>query len=385
MEIKKELNGNALTLLISGRLDTTTVPEAENIIFSSLDGVTSIVIDCKSLDYVSSAGLRVILKLKKQMNEFKIINANLDVYDVFEMTGFTEMMDISKAMREIDVTGCPIIGKGYYGTVYRISKEMIVKVYKECVSLENINRERDLARRAFILGIPTAIAFDIVKVGNCYGSIFELLDAKTLGTLIMDNPNNLEQYIDKYTEVMNIIHSSEVKPDELKSKKLEVLGWAKEIENRLDKESYTRLISLIEGIPECNNIVHGDYHVKNLMGQGDDMFIIDMDTLSRGNCIFEYAFMFSAYIAYQTVEKDNCLKFFGIPQDILNKIFRSTLEKTYPSYNKDQIDLLLCKAQIISYIQLVPRFIEENIRPEETELFLKTLPELINKVDNLVP
>jgi len=385
MKISKENKNEITTFILEGRLDSSSANEAEKNFLSSIEGVKNLILDCKALDYISSAGLRVVLKLKKLINNFKIINANLDVYDVFEMTGFTEMMDISKSLREIDVTGCPIIGKGYYGTVYRLSKEVIVKVYREDVSLESINRERALARRAFVLGIPTAISYDLVKVENCYGSVFELLDAKTLATLIIENPDKLDSYIDQYANVMNIIHHSEVKPDELKSKREEVLGWVKEIENLLDKESYTKLYKLVEDIPESNNIVHGDYHVKNLMAQGNEMFIIDMDTLSRGNCIFEYAFMYSSYISYQAVEKDNCVKFFGIEQPILNKVFRRTLEKKYQLYSKEEIDLLIIKSQIISYVQLIPRFAEDQCRPDEKELFLKTLPELLKKVDTLLP
>ena len=140
--------------------------------------------DAQELEYISSAGLRMILRIKKTNDNTKVINCNSEVFEVFEITGFSEMMDISKAYRSISVDGCEIIGDGFFGTVYRINPETIVKVYKKPDCLEMVKNEKELARKAFVLGIPTAIPYDIVKVGNSYGSVFELLDCKSLDTLI---------------------------------------------------------------------------------------------------------------------------------------------------------------------------------------------------------
>ena len=122
---------------------------------------------------------RIILRLKKNNASLKIINVSSDVYEIFEMTGFSEIMPIEKAYREFSVEGCEIIGQGANGKVYRIDPETIIKVYNNPDSLPDIKRERELARKAFVLGIPTAIPYDVVKVGDGYGSVFELLNAKS--------------------------------------------------------------------------------------------------------------------------------------------------------------------------------------------------------------
>lgn len=79
------------------------------------------------------------------------------------MTGFTDIIDIRKAMREVSVEGCEIIGKGGHRTVYRIDGDTIVKLYNEDEPFDEIEREISYSKKAFVYGIPTAISFDIVK------------------------------------------------------------------------------------------------------------------------------------------------------------------------------------------------------------------------------
>ena len=96
MKINKTLNGSALTLAVEGRLDTTTAPELEQEIKSSLDDVTELVMDFAKLDYISSAGLRVLLSAHKMMKKdgMKVIHANQMVMEVFEVTGFADILNI---------------------------------------------------------------------------------------------------------------------------------------------------------------------------------------------------------------------------------------------------------------------------------------------------
>ena len=97
MEIEKALNGTELTLKIMGRLDTVTAPELEACLKESLDGVANLVMDFAALDYISSAGLRVILQAQKTMNkqgDMLIKNVNETINEVFEMTGFVDILNI---------------------------------------------------------------------------------------------------------------------------------------------------------------------------------------------------------------------------------------------------------------------------------------------------
>ena len=97
MTIDKQINGSELTLSLTGRLDTTTAPELEAIIKENIAGVTNLVMDFAGLEYLSSAGLRVILSAQKTMNkqgEMVIRNINETINEVFEITGFIDILTI---------------------------------------------------------------------------------------------------------------------------------------------------------------------------------------------------------------------------------------------------------------------------------------------------
>ena len=97
MTIKKDCNGSALTLTVEGRLETTTAPELEAVIKNELDGVTELTFDFSNLDYISSAGLRVLLSAQKKMNaqgSMKVTNANEIVNEIFSITGFSDILTI---------------------------------------------------------------------------------------------------------------------------------------------------------------------------------------------------------------------------------------------------------------------------------------------------
>ena len=97
MIIEKNLAGTALTLTLSGRLDTTTAPQLEAELKASLAGVEHLVLDFAALDYLSSAGLRVLLAAQKIMNkqgDMVVHNVNETIAEIFDVTGFCDILTI---------------------------------------------------------------------------------------------------------------------------------------------------------------------------------------------------------------------------------------------------------------------------------------------------
>ncbi len=97
MNITTTKNADALTLALEGRLDTMTAPELEQTLKAELDGVTALTFDLKDLEYISSAGLRVLLSAQKTMNTqgtMKVTNVNDTIAEVFEITGFSDILTI---------------------------------------------------------------------------------------------------------------------------------------------------------------------------------------------------------------------------------------------------------------------------------------------------
>ena len=97
LDIKKTIEGEKALLELSGRIDSNTAVKLEQAVKASIDGVTELTLDMKETEYISSAGLRVLLAAKKQMNKqgkMKVLNVNETVMEVFEITGFADILTI---------------------------------------------------------------------------------------------------------------------------------------------------------------------------------------------------------------------------------------------------------------------------------------------------
>ena len=97
MKISKTKNGTELAVALEGRLDTVTAPELEKELKGSLDGVSELTLDFAGLEYISSAGLRVLLSAQKTMNKqggMKLINVNETIMEIFEVTGFSDILTV---------------------------------------------------------------------------------------------------------------------------------------------------------------------------------------------------------------------------------------------------------------------------------------------------
>ena len=201
--IKKTTYNGDFAIALQGQIDTANAATVEESIKNLLEGqeVTLLVLDAQNLRYISSAGLRVLLRLLKSGKKLKMVNVSPEVYEILEVTGFSEMITVEKAFREVSIEGCEIIGQGSNGIVYRLDPETIVKVYRNADALEEMQREREISRKAFVLGIPTAIPYDVVRVGDKFGTVFELLNARSITKLILAEPEKLDEYVAVFVEI----------------------------------------------------------------------------------------------------------------------------------------------------------------------------------------
>ncbi len=381
----KAENGK-LRLSFRGRIDSGNAKEVEEEVMKLRreNPGLSAVIDCRDLEYISSAGLRVILRMRKDDKDLCVTNVSSEVFDIFEMTGFTEMMTVEKAYREISVEGCDVIGRGSNGTVYRTDPETIVKVYNNPNAIDDIRHEREVARRALILGIPTAIPYDIVRVGNTYGSVFELLNAKPFSQLITEQPDRLEYYITLYVDLLKRIHCTDVPGGQFPDQREVALKWVRFLKDHLETPLYEKLLSLVEAVPKCIRMIHGDYHTKNVMMQNDEVLLIDMDTLAVGNPVFEFSSIFLAYRGFGELDHSHVTDFIGVSYEqagtILNETLRRYLGTDDPAVLEDHMN----RAKAVGYARLLRRTIRRE--PDNTALIShcrEQLTAILPKVNSL--
>ena len=383
-------NGNLLTIFLKGHIDSANAGDVEKEIevARAQSSASDLLLDASELNYISSAGLRVILRLRKQMPDLSVINVSPEVYEIFDMTGFTEMINVQKAYRQISVEGCEVIGQGANGKVYRIDPDTIVKVYLNPDSLPEIHRERELARTAFVLGVPTAIPYDVVRVGEGYGSVFELLNADSFVKLLTKGKKSLDEVAKMSIDLLKLIHSTEVKPGSMPDMKAVALDWADFLKDYLPEDLYTKLHDLVAAVPEDHHMMHGDYHLKNVMLQNGESLLIDMDTLCYGHPVFELASMFNAYVGYGELDHDITLNFMGIPFETAKEFWDKSLKLYLDDADEETIRSVEEKAQIVGYTRIMRRRIRRNgfdteEGRAEIENCKKHLAELLPKVDTL--
>ena len=373
IDLKFDSAADTKTVFIKGRIDSSNSAEAEKELMSALQDFSgNLVIDASELEYISSAGLRVILRLKKQNNSTKIINVSSDVYEIFDMTGFTEMMDISKAYRNISIEGCEVIGEGANGKVYRIDPDTIVKVYKHPDALDEIKNERELARKAFVMGVPTAIPYDVVRVGNLYGSVFELLNAKSFAKLLIADESNADSLAKDSVDILKTIHSINLTPGELPDKKAEAVIWAEFCRPYLPDDIGEKLVRLVKDIPDTLNMLHGDYHIKNIMQQNGENLLIDMDTLAMGHPVFEFSAIYLAYKGFSCIDRNCVQDFLGISYETADVFWRSTVKYYFGTDDPERITEIENKAAIICYARVLRRTVR---KAKESEDYRKRLIE----------
>lgn len=360
--MRSKTENGILTVFPEGRIDSANAgavgAEIEDIL--NREPHSGVILDAEALQYISSAGLRFILKLRKAEPSLRIVNASHEVYDVFEMTGFTEMIDISKAYRRLSIEGCEPIGQGANGVVYRLDDETIIKVYRDPDCLPDIQRERELARKAFVLGIPTAIPYDVVRCGDTYGSVFELLNARSFAKLIAAEPENLDHYVGLYVDLMKKIHSTKLKPGEIPDMKQAALGWVDFLKEHLPEEQYAKLRALVSAVPERDTMLHGDYHIKNVMMQNGEVLLIDMDTLCMGHPVFELASVYLAYVGFGENDPTIVEKFLGMPSATAKQIWDKTLRLYFGTEEEAVLKEYENRIRIMAYTRKLRRTIRRG-------------------------
>lgn len=390
-DIKHRMNGDTLTIELSGHVDSANAADVEKAITAIREEnlPSSIVVDCENLAYISSAGLRIILRIKKSTPDTKLVNVSSEVYEVFDMTGFTEMMEIQKAYRVISVEGCEVIGQGANGKVYRIDPDTIVKVYLNPDALPEIHRERELARAAFVLGVPTAIPYDVVRIeGGGYGSVFELLNATSFAKLLIRGEKSVDEIAKMSVDLLKLIHSTVVKPDTMPDMKAVALNWSEFLKDYLPADKYEKLHGLIEAVPDDDHMMHGDYHIKNVMLQNGEVLLIDMDTLCHGHPVFELASMYNAYCGYSELDHDIILNFLGINYETARELWRKMLALYLGTDDEERIASVEKKAMIVGYTRIMRREIRRNgLNTESGRAVIdnarRHIEELLGEVDAL--
>ena len=367
MNIDIRHEGDSVTLILAGRLDTATSAKASADIeraLATVPVISRLTCDAGQLEYISSSGLRILLSLAKRYKDFRITEVQSLVYEVLDTTGFTKIMTVERALRQLSVEGCEVIGVGGVGTVYRLDGDTIIKVFREGTTIEEVRREITMSKEAFVMGMPTAISFDVVRLGSQYGLVYELLQADTLSACIKREPGRIDEFARKYAELFHQLHAIEVPggssvPCAIERERQQI----RHIRRYFPQESIDLMLRIVDAIPNANRLLHLDLQTKNAMVQNGELMLIDMGEVGYGHPLLDLGHAYSAMV---TLVGDYD-KIIGMPRELGRELWSRAIDyylEGMPAevvkQRKAQIEVVSC-VRSFSWLALSDSFPEAVI------------------------
>ena len=309
-----------------------------------------LILDFGHLEYLSSRGLRILVKLQMaEKQTIRLEQVHDSVADVLAMSGLDRMLDVHKALRKMDVSMMELIGQGANGKVYRIDDESIIKVFPPAASLDIVERERRLAQEALLSGIPTAISQSVVETGSGYGIVFEMINAGTLSAALSENPDRFDELTGKYVELYRIIHQTKGN--------MELFPSAKTVNHRnIDacREWYTeeeieKLHILVDSIPDRDTMLHGDFHPNNIMLLDNELILIDMGDMSIGHPVFDFLATASTQVNLVSLSPEYAEKLTKMPAELIRRTWRKLIDTYFADQSASE------KARIEEQIVLLSK------------------------------
>ena len=290
--------------------------------------------------------------------------------------------------REVSIDGCKLLGRGAKGDVYRYDEELVIKVFNKKNLYQDVEREIAQSREAFILGFPTAISFGIVAVGDRYGAMYELIDSDTISNCIARDAEQVGTYAQVMAELARTIHGIEAPPEdifpEVKERLREYIRGGVGCE---DERLAERCYELIDGIPDVNTFVHGDFHSNNVFMTSWEPLLIDMDRISRGHPIAEIADLYYFYVLLGEDDPSVVEGFMGFSYETAKSFYDEFLKSYLGTDDADKLREVTEKASVLCCSRLI-RMIRKKgalsaVDRERIERCLARIAGLLEKVDSL--
>ncbi len=312
--MKSEFVDGALTFFLEGRIDSNNVDQLEKELIDegSLFDNVDIAFDASNLQYISSAGLRVLLKVKKAVKrEIHIKNVSDEVFDIFDVTGFVDIFVVEREMRFVSVKGCKKISSALNGEIFQLSDDEMIKVYGSSVPLPDVRKERTCAQTAMVYGVPTLIPYDVVKCEQGYGIVFEKAEMTSLAYLISHKPDQMPVYASMLASTLKELHSTEIPTNKFPDIKDKYRKWIEEVDDPSDSKIAV-FSSLISSIPDSNTYVHGDINLNSVMVKNNELLLLDMSGSAYGHALFDLQALFASLVGIESKQEGYCRRTYGL-------------------------------------------------------------------------
>ena len=324
------------------RLDASNSPKYLEQYMEVVDALppdTALIGDLSGTAYLSSSGLRLVLTIAKKRPELSLIHVLPEVYEVLDMTGLTKKISIERQILKIDPITTEPIARGSNGEVYAIEKDIIVKMFSDKTTKDEIREEWQNAKIALTLGVPSAICYSVVTDGERFGIMFEKMETTSLASLIYADYDNFSDYAEQFGAVLKEMHEICDSNHELHNVK-EAFRALIANADYLQDEEREKMTAFLEAVPERDNVVHGDFHPNNIGEVFGELILLDMAEVGYGNPMFDFiASYYDLVLSGATVGKEHpevTKKFFGLEVDELAKLWDSVVSHYFPGMDEEK-------------------------------------------------
>jgi len=293
----------------------------------------------------------------------------------------TEYKDIPK----IDITGCPILGEGANGIVYQIDEDRIVKVMKQPVPFDDLIKEWDLGRKAFVHGIDCPISYGPAWVDGKPALISELSKSVSWLKLIRQDPSNMERFMDAYVALIRQVHS--IKGEELKdfpkgTAMEELFEKADRLDAWLKPEYRGWLKKILESVGGEPVLTHGDIQPRNVRIGEKGAMLIDMETLSAGPAVLDLSALRRTMFSDWEYGREERNTFLDLSAEESRRFWDMFTEAYFEGQDKKEEDRQRFYAEAIGHIRSVSKMQRRNVVGAEAENGIRKLEEIIDRWKN---
>ena len=293
-----------------------------------------------------------------------------------------------KKYKEFSIDGCQLIGRGAKSTVYRYDDELVIKVFNSRNTYRDVEREIALSRKAFILGVPTAISFGIISVGDQYGAMYELVDSQTISRYIACSPERVDEYAAVMADLAHSIHDITVTEEDGFPSITERLKGYVATGIAYESEALTETcMKLIEALPAVNTLIHGDFHTGNVFLHQVEPLLIDMDRISTGHPISEISDLYYFYVVLGEDDPSVVENYMGFSYQTARQFFDCFLRHYLHTEDESKLQEVTEKASILCHIRLIHKTRKKQKLTESDRKIItrcmETIAELTAKHDSL--
>lgn len=296
-----------------------------------------------------------------------------------------------QSLKELNLEGCPVIGRGFGSTVYALDEDTIVKVYKEGTPLAKVRQEYDLTRMAYQSGVPSVRAYDLVRVKNSFGLVLERLSSTSLGATISADPDRIDAYVEKYVALAKTLHGIHVPQGTVPATKDVWLSYVGGLDRWCTADEASLVRDLVRAMPDVDTLVHGDLHPGNIMLKKTDLtnmtsfceecepVLIDMPALSAGSYLCDLAVIYRGLImgplSPQVAQREKSM---GMPA----KLIREVGDRFFMGYlglgSREKLEKAYTRLHVLYALSVVVMC--GNARMKDKELAGRLMDELLRKV-----